>query len=104
MMAALRGSTRALRPILDNLVPVEATDSPSITKPLDIQDATGQTALMLAASKGFYDIVKMFLDKGADARVRDKEGLNVFDYAQKEKKILTLLKKQVLPAGTNSAL
>ena len=35
---------------------------------------SGQTALMLAASHGRYDMVELLLDTGADVNARDEDG------------------------------
>jgi RNA polymerase primary sigma factor len=50
---------------------------------LNIQDQSGRTLLMLAASKGFYDICKMLIDSGADPYIKDNEGNNASEIAIK---------------------
>lgn len=43
---------------------------------LDIIDKFGQTALHIACSKGFIDVVKILIKKGASLNLVDKEGLS----------------------------
>jgi RNA polymerase primary sigma factor len=50
---------------------------------LNIQDQSGRTLLMLAASKGFYDICKILIDSGADPYIKDNEGNNASEIAIK---------------------
>jgi len=39
-----------------------------------VMTQSGQTALMLAASHGRYDMVELLLDAGADVNARDEDG------------------------------
>ncbi|MDH3311296.1 MAG: ankyrin repeat domain-containing protein, partial [Gammaproteobacteria bacterium] len=41
---------------------------------LNAQDDRGETALHFAAAKGSFEIVKLLLDHGADARATDGSG------------------------------
>jgi ankyrin repeat protein len=43
--------------------------------PIDLPSGNGQTALIIAANKGFLDIIKICLDRGADLEAKDQTGL-----------------------------
>ncbi|XP_054712691.1 G patch domain and ankyrin repeat-containing protein 1 homolog [Uloborus diversus] len=47
------------------------------------QDAYGWTPIMCAAMEGHYSIVKYLLDFGADLSIRNKQGLTVFEIAER---------------------
>lgn len=49
--------------------------------PVDIQDEAGRTPLMFAAFKGDIDLVKFFLDQGADIHKKSYIGDQALDYA-----------------------
>lgn len=49
---------------------------------LDIQDDHGRTALMIAAEKGFEDIVEGLILAKADASLKDKKGRTALDLAR----------------------
>jgi ankyrin repeat protein len=40
----------------------------------------GETALIVAAKRGNYSIVKTLLENGADQTIRDNNNLNALDY------------------------
>ncbi len=50
---------------------------------VNVRDAYGQTALMLASFKGSTEIVKMLLDKGADVNIASNEGRTALMLASK---------------------
>jgi hypothetical protein len=45
------------------------------------RDRHGRTALMMAAGYGYADIVELMLDRGADPRVGDEDGVTALDRA-----------------------
>jgi ankyrin repeat protein len=47
----------------------------------NIQDVYGRTALMFAAGKGHFDIVKLLLIYGANPHLRDDQGNTAYMYA-----------------------
>ncbi len=49
--------------------------------PVNVTDAQGATALMIAARNGDLGILQALLTKGADASVRDAHGRTVFEWA-----------------------
>ncbi len=49
------------------------------------KDASGKTPLILAASKGYFDVAKILLDNGARMHSSDDEGFTAMDYANKNK-------------------
>ena len=64
-------------------------NSPVITKALieagaslDVQRDGGQTALMIACSRGNADVVALLLEKGAAAGLRDDTGKNALSWAE----------------------
>lgn len=52
---------------------------------LDVQDVVGMTPLMLAAKRRYASIVKLLLDKGADASVIDDKKNTALDFARLNK-------------------
>ncbi|MCU0969531.1 MAG: ankyrin repeat domain-containing protein [Rubrivivax sp.] len=50
--------------------------------PIDARAPNGSTALMMAASYGAIDSAEMLLARGADARLRNGEGLDAADFAR----------------------
>ncbi|XP_072759308.1 protein TANC2 isoform X4 [Anoplolepis gracilipes] len=48
---------------------------------LEQRDPAGRTALMLAASEGYTNLIELFLDKGSILETRDKEGLTALGWA-----------------------
>jgi ankyrin repeat protein len=44
--------------------------------PVDLQSGTGQTPLMLATVKGSLQMIKLFLDRGADIEFKDTLGIS----------------------------
>lgn len=44
-------------------------------------DPRGMTPLMMAAGYGYTDIVQTLLHRGADSRLRDRDGATALDYA-----------------------
>lgn len=49
---------------------------------VDIRNADGRTALMIAASRGDADCVRLLLDAGADRTLQDAKGWTAMDYAR----------------------
>jgi ankyrin repeat protein len=49
---------------------------------VNARDADGVTPLMIASSKGYYDIVKILIKNKAKARIKDNKGLTALDYAR----------------------
>lgn len=52
--------------------------------PINTQTNAGETALQLAVSKGYEDIVKLLLSKGADVFLRDSKGQTVLHVATRD--------------------
>lgn len=48
---------------------------------VNVPDKNGQTALMLAAQKGRYDVCELLLKKGANPNLRDKYGKPALQHA-----------------------
>lgn len=71
LAAATHGQTAAARRALDAGAPPNATD------------ASGRTALMLAAGRGDVTLVRMLLAAGADARRADHDGLTAAAHARR---------------------
>ncbi|MEK7357181.1 MAG: ankyrin repeat domain-containing protein, partial [Bdellovibrionota bacterium] len=46
---------------------------------INVQDAAGNTPLMLAADKGYEKLVPILVEGGADLTLKDKSGLTAFD-------------------------
>jgi hypothetical protein len=63
---------------------------------INTKDSNGTTALILAASKGYFDIAKLLLDYGARLHSSDNKGLTAMDYAKKNKdySMIDLLKSR----------
>jgi len=59
------------------------------------EDATDVTPLMLAASKGLFENVKILVEAGADLTLENEEGLTALAFAEKKrkKKVATFLKE-----------
>lgn len=53
---------------------------------IDKQDVEGKTALWYAAKTGRPDVVKVLLELGADAEIRDTGGKRPIDMARKQTK------------------
>ena len=49
------------------------------------KDVYGKTPLIIAASKGYFDIAKKLLDSGARLHSSDNEGFTALDYAKMNK-------------------
>lgn len=49
--------------------------------PVDSTDATGKSALMIAAAIGKADMVKILLQSGAEVGLRDLSGATALDWA-----------------------
>jgi ankyrin repeat protein len=47
---------------------------------IDNQNKMGETALIIAAKRGNYDIVKTLLENGADQKLKDNNNLNALDH------------------------
>ena len=69
--AAMAGATGAALALLSNGADVNLTDG-----------ASGNTALMLAANRGFVDLVRLLLDQGADVGIRAKDGWTALQAAE----------------------
>ena len=69
--AAMAGGTGAALALLSNGADVNLAD-----------EASGNTALMLAANRGFVDLVRLLLDQGADVRIRAKDGWTALQAAE----------------------
>lgn len=63
---------------------------------LDLQDRTGTTAIMHAASEGHFDIVKTLKNAGADLHIKNKILKNVYDCAH-TKEMIAYLKQFMTP-------
>ncbi|MFK7823455.1 MAG: ankyrin repeat domain-containing protein [Oligoflexales bacterium] len=64
----------------------------SSTYDLEFKNENGDTPLLIAAKKGFLEIVKILLDMGADINASNAEGLNVFSITKsKQPKIYAFL-------------
>ena len=48
---------------------------------IDLVDARGRSALMIAAGMGHGSVVEYLLNKGADSSLRDKDGKSALDLA-----------------------
>jgi hypothetical protein len=61
--------------------------------PVDARDLGGLTALMQAAIGGHTAVVRLLLDRGADARITDEEGLTALEIAEEvdEPKVVEIL-------------
>lgn len=59
----------------------------------DLQNASGNTALIAASSEGFTEIVNLLLEKGADANLKNRDGLTALIIASSKghKEVVTLL-------------
>lgn len=85
MGVAFRGHLNTAKWLLDN------TDCD-----VNALNATGQTALMMAALFGREDIIRLLLDKGADASVKDAMGNTAHSLAKMQgasEELLKLLEK-----------
>ncbi|MDJ0607941.1 MAG: ankyrin repeat domain-containing protein [Kiloniellales bacterium] len=69
--AAMAGGTGAALALLSNGADVNLTDG-----------ASGNTALMLAANRGFVDLVSLLLDQGAEVGIRAKDGWTALQAAE----------------------
>ncbi len=49
---------------------------------VNAKDKDENTALMLAAKNGYLEVIKVLLSKGADARAKNKYGLNAMKMAE----------------------
>ena len=57
--------------------------------PVDLPSGSGQTPLILAAASGSLQLVKFFLDRGADLEIKDNLGMTPLMTAVQNGKILT---------------
>ncbi|MFH0821760.1 MAG: ankyrin repeat domain-containing protein [Pseudomonadota bacterium] len=66
---------------------------------IDTQDQRGRTPLILAASYGSAEIVKLLLSRGADASVKAAEGQTAYFVAQSngDREVADLLRSQATP-------
>lgn len=48
---------------------------------VDELDQNKKTALMIAAEKGFFDVAKLLMDRGANSKLKDKQGNTIFHFA-----------------------
>ncbi len=69
--AAMAGATGAALALLSRGADVDLTD-----------EASGNTALMLAANRGFIDLVRLLLDQDAEVGVRAKDGWTALQAAE----------------------
>jgi hypothetical protein len=49
---------------------------------INIQYETGQTALIAASDQGYLEIVQLFLIRGANPNIKDKDGDSALDIAR----------------------
>ena len=63
-------------------------------------DSDGQTVLFKAAERGYTDIIKVLLDRGADLNFRDKQGKSALHMAIASDQYATV--KYLLAAGANT--
>lgn len=60
----------------------EALDKDGSAVDLDAQDSYGFTALHLAADRGYLEIVKLLVNRGANIGVKDPDGLTAISLAE----------------------
>lgn len=78
--AGMRGKVHASRYYMECLLEKLAQHPSELASIINFQDAEGDTALMMAARIGNKKLVRVLLEAGADAKIRNRTGQNAEEY------------------------
>ncbi|KAG0094926.1 hypothetical protein BGZ93_006555 [Podila epicladia] len=77
--AGMRGKVHASRYYMECLVEKLIQHPSELASIINVQDAAGDTALIIAARVGNKKVVRLLMDAGADSKIRNKAGRNADD-------------------------
>ncbi|KAF8924344.1 hypothetical protein BGZ58_001896 [Dissophora ornata] len=80
--AGMRGKVHASRYYMECLLDKLAQHPQELSSIINVQDAVGDTALIIAARIANKKVVRLLLDAGADPKIRNKSGRNADEFLQ----------------------
>ncbi|KAF9538949.1 hypothetical protein EC957_006009 [Mortierella hygrophila] len=103
--AGQRGKIHAARYYLECLLAKLANHPSELASIINVQDREGDTALTIAArlKVGGKKVVKMLLDAGADAKIRNHLGKNAEDYVEETEQAISSAVASTASAGAAAA-
>lgn len=103
--AGQRGKIHAARYYLECLLAKLAKHPSELASIINVQDREGDTALTIAARLkiGGKKVVKMLLDAGADAKIRNHLGKNAEDYVQETEQAISSAVASTVAAAAAAA-
>ena len=86
LKAAENGNLKKIKSMLNKEVNIKTL--------INAVDKENNTALILASKFGYHEIVKIFIENGADINIKNNDGKTALDYAEENdyKSIIELLK------------